>query len=166
MMANRIIFIMGVSGSGKTTVGKLLAAKTGIPFFDADDFHSEANKEKMKAGHPLTDDDRKDWLQKINALAVEQVALQGAVIACSALKAEYRVTLTKEIENPLWVFLNGSYEIIYQRISNRKEHYMPASLLRSQFESLEIPADAFAITTDSNTPDAIVQMIVNKLEMQ
>lgn len=163
-MTNRIIFIMGVSGSGKTTVGELLAAKTGIPFFDADDFHSAANKEKMKAGHPLTDDDRKDWLQKINILAVEQMALQGAVIACSALKTEYRITLSNGIKKPFWVFLNGSYEIIYQRISNRKGHYMPASLLQSQFESLEIPSDAFAVNTDNNAPDEIVQLILNKIK--
>ena len=92
---NRIIYIIGVSGTGKTTTGKLLSQKTGIPFFDADDYHSAANKEKMKAGHPLNDDDRKEWLQEINKLALEQTKLQGAIIACSALKEKYRVVLSE-----------------------------------------------------------------------
>ena len=136
--------------------------KTGIPFYDADDFHSEANKEKMKSGHPLTDEDRKDWLQKINQLAIEQMQLNGAIIACSALKEEYRFTLSKGLHQPFWVFLNGSYELIYQRIKNRTGHYMPASLLRSQFDSLQIPAGAFTIDV-AKDPETIVEMITDKL---
>jgi carbohydrate kinase (thermoresistant glucokinase family) len=163
MMEQRIVYIMGVSGSGKTTIGELLAEKTGIPFFDADDFHSQANKEKMKAGHPLTDDDRKDWLQKINALASEQSKKNGAIIACSALKEEYRQTLSNGIEKPLWVFLNGSYKVIYERIKNRKGHYMPASLLHSQFESLEIPDGAFSIDIEKE-PGEIVALILKQLD--
>ena len=162
MITKRIIYIMGVSGSGKTTIGELLAKKTGIPFFDADDFHSQANKEKMASGHPLTDEDRKGWLQKISHLAIEQMQLSGAIIACSALKEGYRRTLSKGIEKPLWVFLTGSYEKIYQRIKNRTGHYMPASLLRSQFKSLEIPQDACTISIDQE-PAAIVELIAEKL---
>jgi carbohydrate kinase (thermoresistant glucokinase family) len=163
MMEKRIVYIMGVSGSGKTTIGELLAEKTGIPFFDADDFHSQANKEKMKTGHPLTDEDRKDWLQKINKLAIEQLKKNGAIIACSALKEEYRQTLCKGIEKPLWVFLNGSYKVIYERIKNRKGHYMPASLLQSQFESLEIPVGAFTINIEKE-PGEIVALICKQLD--
>src|SRR5204863_7094941 len=95
-----IIFIMGVSGSGKTTIGKLLSGKTTLPFFDGDDLHSDANKEKMKAGIPLTDDDRAEWLLKINQLAKEQMRKQGAIIACSALKEKYREILMDEITVP------------------------------------------------------------------
>lgn len=162
MSKNRIIYIMGVSGSGKTTVGELLAKKTGIPFFDADDFHSQSNKEKMKSGHPLTDEDRKDWLQNLHTLAVEQMQLHGAIIACSALKQSYRNTLGNGIKDILWVFLTGSYQLIYKRIKNRTGHYMPASLLQSQFESLEIPKDAFTINVDKE-PTAIVELISEKL---
>lgn len=153
---------MGVSGSGKTTVGELLSQKTGIPFYDADDFHSAANKAKMQSGHPLTDDDRKEWLQKINQLAVEQQQLGGAIIACSALKEEYRHTLSKGLQKPFWIFLNGSYDMIYQRIKSRTGHYMPASLLQSQFESLEIPKDAFKISIEKEPAD-IVDLIYEKL---
>ncbi len=162
MVKNRIIYIMGVSGSGKTTVGELLAKKTGIPFFDADDFHSQANKEKMHSGHPLTDEDRKDWLQKLHTLAMEQMQLNGAIIACSALKEDYRKTLGNGIKDILWVFLTGSYQLIYKRIKNRTGHYMPASLLQSQFESLEIPKDAFTISIDQ-APDTIADEIRKKL---
>jgi len=161
-MTNHIIYIMGVSGSGKTTIGELLSQKTGIPFFDADDFHPQANKEKMKAGHPLNDDDRKEWLQNIHQLAVKQMQLKGAIIACSALKEKYRNVLSNAIEKPVWIFLQGSYEMIYERMKNRQGHYMPASLLRSQFESLEIPADALAISIDK-TPEEIVDLIFAKL---
>src|SRR5262245_57577181 len=102
---NRIIYIMGVSGSGKTTVGKLLSQKTNIPFFDADDFHSEANRLKMKNGIPLNDEDRKEWLQQLNTLARRQAGDKGAIIACSALKEKYRAILSEDINQPLWVFL-------------------------------------------------------------
>src|SRR6266700_2782944 len=101
-----IIYIMGVSGSGKTTIGKKLSERTNIPFFDADDFHSLANKKKMKAGDPLTDDDRAVWLTRINALAKEQMKKKGAIIACSALKEKYRIVLSGGIIIPVfWIFL-------------------------------------------------------------
>lgn len=164
-MDKRIIYIMGVSGSGKTTIGELLSAKTGIPFFDADDFHSPANKEKMRSGHPLTDEDRKDWLQKIHTLTMEQMQNNGAIIACSALKEEYRQTLSRGIKNMLWVFLKGDYATIYKRIQNRTGHYMPASLLQSQFDSLEIPAGAFTVDIEK-TPAEIVELIIRQLEPQ
>src|SRR5690349_10129139 len=92
-----IIYIMGVSGSGKTTVGKKLSAKTGRPFFDGDDLHSTSNREKMQAGHPLTDEDRKAWLHRINGLAKDELKMEGAIIACSALKEKYREVLSMGI---------------------------------------------------------------------
>ena len=154
---------MGVSGSGKTTVGELLAVKIGIPFFDADDFHSEANKEKMKVGQPLNDEDRKDWLQNINQLAIAQQQLKGAVIACSALKEKYRTVLGNKVRKPLWVFLEGNYDIIFERLKKRRGHYMPASLLQSQFESLEIPADAITVGIEKE-PVEIAELIYKRLK--
>jgi carbohydrate kinase (thermoresistant glucokinase family) len=156
-MTNRIIYIMGVSGSGKTTVGKLLAHKIHIPFFDADDLHPQANKEKMRSGQALNDEDRKDWLQNIHELAIEQMQLNGAVIACSALKEKYRAVLGAGVE-PLWIFLQGSYEMIFERMNNRQGHYMPASLLQSQFDHLEIPGDAVTISIEKE-PEEIVGLI-------
>jgi gluconokinase len=160
-MQGNIIFIMGVSGSGKTTIGKLLSEKTGLPFFDGDDFHSQANKEKMQAGKPLNDDDRSNWLQKISQLAVKQQQA-GAIIACSALKEKYRAVLSEGIHKPQWIFLEGNYETIYSRMQNRKAHYMPASLLQTQFDSLEKPANSFLVDIQKK-PDDIVGLICRQL---
>ena len=152
---------MGVSGSGKTTIAKLLSKKTGLPFFDGDDFHPSDNTEKMKAGHPLTDEDRQQWLHTINALAGEQSKLKGAIIACSALKKKYRIILSQDILKPTWIFLQGTYDLIHKRMEKR-DHFMPVQLLRYQFEDLEIPTAA--VTVDiKNEPDKIVEMIVQYL---
>ena len=161
-MINFIIYIMGVSGSGKTTIGKLLSQKTTIPFFDGDDFHPPANKEKMKSGKPLNDDDRKEWLREINKMATEQAKLKGAVIACSALKEKYRGILSNGIADPIWIFLQGSYDEVYERMKKRNDHYMPVQLLSSQFENLEIPANVFSIDI-KNEPEAIVAKIYQYL---
>ena len=163
-MHSPVIYIMGVSGSGKTTVGKLLSAKTGIPFFDGDDLHSETNKKKMEAGHPLNDEDRKDWLQQINFLAIEQQRAAGAIIACSALKEKYRDILNEGVHKPYFVFLDGSFELIQERMKKRKEHFMPADLLSSQFEILETPDDALTIDI-SKSPEEIVAVIQKKLQL-
>jgi 6-phosphogluconate dehydrogenase len=160
---NRIIYIMGVAGSGKTTVGELLSAKTGVPFFDADDFHPAANKEKMKAGMALNDEDRKGWLHKLNALALVQAELKGAIIACSALKDKYRDILQKNITNIKWIFLQGNYDVIYKRMKKREGHYMPAGLLASQFDDLEIPATAFTVSIEKR-PEEIIEIISAYLE--
>jgi carbohydrate kinase (thermoresistant glucokinase family) len=162
-MTKRIIYIMGVSGSGKTTIGKLLSQKTGIPFFDADDLHTTANKEKMRSRQSLNDEDRAAWLQKINELAVKQMQLKGAIIACSALKEKYRAVLNNGIHKPVWIFLQGSYETIFQRMKNRKDHYMPASLLHSQFDDLEIPKDAFTINIEKE-PEEIVELVSSRVD--
>ncbi len=154
---------MGVSGVGKTTVGKLLSAKTGIPFFDGDDFHSAANIAKMAAGQPLTDADRKDWLQSLNELITKNNQLQGSIIACSALKQNYRNLLAKDNEAiTKYVFLNGTYNDILQRMHARKNHFMSAALLTSQFETLEVPVDALAISI-TKSPEEIVTFIITKL---
>lgn len=160
-----IVFLMGVSGSGKTTIGVKLSAKTGIPFFDGDDFHPQANKEKMKAGQPLTDNDRKDWLKKINELAKNQSGIKGAIIACSALKEKYRADLSAGIKTPVyWVLLQGDFELIRKRMESRKDHFMPASLLQSQFETLEAPADALVIDI-KKSPHEIVDNIIGHLKL-
>jgi carbohydrate kinase (thermoresistant glucokinase family) len=161
-MPGYIIFIMGVSGSGKTTIGELLSQRTGIPFFDADDFHSVTNKEKMRSGLPLNDEDRSGWLQKINDLAAQQVQGKGAIIACSALKEKYRSILCRGITKPQWIFLEGSYSIIYNRMKKREGHYMPASLLKTQFDSLEIPGDSFSVDIQK-MPEEIVELICRKI---
>jgi len=158
-----IIYVMGVSGSGKTTIGKKLSAKINIPFFDGDDFHSHANREKMKAGHPLTDEDRAGWLVSINELARSEMNKKGAIIACSALKAKYRKTLAEGIVIPLiWIFLEGGYELILKRMESRIDHFMPPAMLSSQFEALEIPQQCLTIDV-SKDPDEIVETIISQL---
>jgi len=155
---------MGVSGAGKTTIGKLLSEKTGLPFFDGDDFHPAANKEKMKAGIALNDEDRKDWLAAINKIAREESVKKGAVIACSALKERYRKILSEGIAGGIhWIFLDGGYDVIERRMKARAGHYMPASLLQSQFDTLEPPAEAIAINIEQS-PDEIVTSILKKME--
>jgi carbohydrate kinase (thermoresistant glucokinase family) len=155
---------MGVSGSGKTTVGKKLSERIKIPFFDGDDFHTDANKEKMKMGHPLTDEDRGGWLTRINELAKEQMKKKGAIIGCSALKQKYRTVLSRDITSHVfWVFLKGSYELIKKRMEKRKGHFMPASMLSSQFKTLEPPTHAITIDI-LKTPDEIVEEIIERMK--
>lgn len=158
-----IFFIMGVSGSGKTTVGKLLSAQTGLPFFDADDFHSTANVEKMKAGAPLTDEDRAAWLETLHQLAKEHQTT-GAVIACSALKENYRHQLAKGLQNVQWVYLKGSYELIHERLLQRPHHYFTAAMLQSQFDILEEPFNACVVNVQDE-PQQIVSSILQEISM-
>jgi len=154
---------MGVSGSGKTTVGKKLADRIGLPFFDGDDFHPVSNKEKMTAGIPLTDGDRQAWLNKMNEAAREHAKLSGAVFACSALKEKYRAVLSSGIEIPLyWVFLQGSFELIKERMEERKDHFMPPGLLSSQFADLEIPNNSITINI-TRRPEEIVDSIISQI---
>ena len=139
-----IIFITGVSGSGKTTVGQLLAEQTSLPFFDGDDFHSPANVAKMQSGTPLNDEDRMSWLAAIHDKALEMLSAGdgGAIFACSALKKNYRDILENDIVGQtLFVLLDGSYDLISQRLQARKGHYMPPALLQSQFDILERSED-------------------------
>lgn len=158
-----IIYIMGVSGCGKTTVGKLLALETGLPFFDGDDFHPPENVSKMASGNSLDDKDRAVWLDKLNSLSRIQEGDNGAVIACSALKDKYRRQLEQGLtEKPKWVFLEGSYEEILNRLKQRKGHYMPPSLLRSQFDALEEPSNALVLNI-SHSPEYLTRQIREEL---
>jgi len=160
---SKIIFIMGVSGVGKSTIGNLLAKKLKIPFFDGDDYHPEENILKMSEGKPLNDDDRFGWLQTLNQLAIQHLHKKGCVIVCSALKESYRKILKKNTEKEAaFVFLNGSFDEIKKRINNREGHFMSADLLKSQFDTLEVPKNA--INIDINlTPKNIVKVIQKEL---
>ncbi|MEM6895255.1 MAG: gluconokinase [Bacteroidota bacterium] len=163
MNKHRILIIMGVSGTGKSTIGKLLSEKLKVPFFDGDDFHPERNILKMKSGQPLTDEDRKDWLLALNELAKTQQKSNGGIIACSALKQVYRDMLNAEIDPSLiFIFLEGSFELISSRMATRKDHFMPIDLLKSQFDTLEIPEDVIYADI-SKSPSEIVEHIIQKL---
>lgn len=165
MALNRhlVIYITGVAGAGKSTIGSLLAGDLSIPFFDGDDFHPEANIKKMACGRPLDDQDRFGWLKKLNALAKEQLKNNSCIIASSALKEQYREILASGIEkNVKWILLNGTPELISERIIRRQGHFMPETLLMSQFETLEIPKNALAVSTALN-PEEIVTIIKNEL---
>jgi gluconokinase len=158
-----IILLMGVTGSGKTTVGKALAASLGWKYFDADEFHPATNVAKMRAGVPLNDADRQPWLENLAQLISENThAGKSAILACSALKQTYRDTLS--ISNEVrFVYLKGDRTIIAERLRERRDHYMNPKLLDSQFETLEEPEDALAI--DVTLPvDAIVERIRTALE--
>lgn len=159
----RLFYIMGVSGTGKTTVGTLLAKTLNIQFFDGDDFHPASNIKKLSAGKPLNDDDRLGWLQKLNELAIAKKEA-GAVIACSALKEKYRQILSQKLgADVTFIYLEGTFEEIKTRMEKREGHFMPLSLLESQFETLEPPQDALNVSI-SKTPDEIVQQITAQID--
>jgi gluconokinase len=159
-----VILIMGVEGSGKTTVGKLLAQELGWRFVDADDFHSAPNKEKMSQGIPLDDADRGPWLGAIHDFLAGRVEEgQNLVLACSALKQSYREQLRNGLEMKI-VYLKGSFDLLYSRLQKRQAHFARESLLGSQFESLEEPADA--ITIGAAFPETeIVKQIESMLHL-
>jgi len=141
-----IAVLMGVSGSGKTSIGAALAERLGWPFLDGDDFHPPQNVAKMQSGTPLADEDRWPWLDRLNAeLRVREARGQHAVLACSALKQAYRDRLSRGLANWRLVFLHGEFELLRRRAEERKHRYMPASLLQSQFDTLEPPAEAIRI---------------------
>lgn len=151
---------MGVQGSGKTTVGQALAARLGWNFADADDFHSTANKAKMSAGIPLTDEDRMPWLAAVRA-AMEKAG-RNLVMACSALKEKYREQLV--FPGVRVVYLRGSQELIAARLQARQHHYAKLDLLPSQFEQLEEPRDAVVVDI-AHSVDEIVEEIVAALAL-
>lgn len=156
-----ILFVIGVSGTGKSTIGKLLSEKLNLAFFDGDDFHSESNVQKMANKNPLTDEDRYDWLLTLNKLAVNNKET-GAVIVCSALKESYRKLLESKIEDKvIWISLEGSFELLLDRLQKRKGHFMPADLLRSQLDTFEAPSRAIKITIEPS-PQEIVDTILKE----
>ena len=153
-----VIILMGVTGSGKSTAGRKLAESLGWKYFDADDFHSEANVSKMKRGVPLNDEDRKPWLESLRRLIEDSLANdQPAVLACSALKQSYRDVLIID-ERVKLVYFKGDYALIKARLSARSNHYMNPALLDSQFQTLEEPVGALCIDIQS-PPEEIVDII-------
>ena len=157
-----VVILMGVTGSGKTTVGKLLSQGLGWRYFDADDFHPPANVAKMKIGVPLGDADRTPWLETLRDL-IRNCLEQGenAVLACSALKESYRGFLLID-ENVRLIYLKGDYALIQERLNQRRGHYMNPNLLDSQFDTLEEPEGDVGIDV-SASPGEIVKLIRNHL---
>jgi gluconokinase len=155
------ILLMGVSGSGKSTLGPMLGQALGVPFADADAFHPPANIEKMSRGEPLTDADRTPWLMALGAWLAAQP--QGGVIGCSALKRAYRDMLRAAVPGLRLIFLSGSPELIAARQAARPGHFMPASLMASQFATLEPPApEEGALTLDiAQPPEALLRAAQN-----
>ena len=154
---------MGVSGCGKSTIAKLLSKEFNLPYFDGDDFHPKKNVSKMSKGKPLNDSDRQGWLNALNDLAITN-SETGAVIACSALKQIYREVLKNKIEDSVrFIYLEGTFEEIHQRMQDRKDHFMPAELLKSQFRTLQPPKEAITVSING-TPEEILQDILNQLK--
>ena len=162
-----VIIIFGVSGAGKTTIGKLLARDLRWRFIEADDFHPAANIEKMRSGHPLTDNDRWPWLEQLRQQIERSLsARENAVLACSALKRAYRDRLhvSDEIK---FVFLRGDYALVQKQLRTRHAHFMNAALLQSQFDDLEEPEpDENVLTIElGRTPEEIVERIKTNLDL-
>jgi len=157
------LLLMGVSGSGKTTIGQALAARLGWRFADGDDYHPPANVAKMRAGCPLDDADREPWLDRLNALLRHGAARrEPVVLACSALRARYRGRLADRVPGLRMAWLDGDAALIGARVASRQHRYMPASLLASQFAALEAPADAWRIDV-AQSPEAIVAELAARL---
>jgi gluconokinase len=164
--APSILVVMGVSGSGKTTIGKLLSQRLGWPYRDADEFHPKANIEKMKNGVPLTDDDRWPWLRAIAAF-IDEERSRGvhAIVTCSALKRSYRAIIVGDRGDVRLVYLKGEKALLEARLAKRHGHFMPPSLLQSQFDDLEGPGpdeQPLTVSVDA-TPETIVAEIFERL---
>ena len=160
-----VIILMGPSGCGKTTIGERLNKKLGWNFYDADDYHSKENVEKMSQGFPLTDEDRKPWLEGIAVEIKSWNSNQGnALLACSALKKSYRKLLGVDQKEVLTVFLKGEKNLLSERMQSRKGHYMNPNLLRSQLETLEEPEDGITVSIDPS-PDRIADTIITVLNL-
>nr|WP_308116858.1 gluconokinase [Pseudonocardia sp. WMMC193] len=159
-----LVTVMGVSGSGKTTVGAALAQRLRVPFADGDDFHPQANVAKMAAGTPLTDADRVPWLHALaDWLAAHEPT--GGVLSCSALRHDYRDVLRSGSARTVFVHLDGSPEVVARRVAGRPGHFMPASLVESQFATLEpLTAEEWGITVDLDQPvDVLVETAATAL---
>lgn len=161
-----VFIVMGVSGCGKSTVGQLLASRLNLSFKDADNFHPLKNIENMQSGIPLTDEDRKPWLENLNEAMKEWKRDGGAVLACSALKKSHRNLLKKGFNKNevVFIFLDGSKKLISERLRKRKGHYMPPELLDSQFKALEEPRWAVRVSIVPK-PEEITDEILSKLPL-
>src|SRR5271154_5222478 len=167
--AGMIVVVMGVSGSGKTTIGKLLAERMGWVFADADDYFSQGYKDKMAAGHPLTDEDRAPWLWDLNGLLRRwDEEKTNGVLACSALKEKYHEVLEDRVPSThiMFIFLDGSRELIAKRLAGRKHEYMNPKLLDSQLATLERPFDAFRVVNDRAPEEVVDQILAHVLPTQ
>ncbi len=159
----RIVILMGVSGSGKTTIGQLLAKDLNWRFYDGDDFHPKANVDKMSRGIPLSDEDRASWLATLDHLIRDLISeTQSAVISCSALTQKYRDRLAANRNEVVFVYLKGGYDLTRERLLKRKGHFMKAALLASQFDTLEEPEDVPTIDI-AQEPDVILDRIKQAL---
>jgi gluconokinase len=160
-MKTRFVIIIGVAGSGKTTVGKALAEGLGWHFYDADAFHPAENVAKMANGTPLTDGDRAPWLAALHALISASLKEHcPGVLACSALKESYRQQLLEENEGVQIVYLKGTYELVWSRIALRQDHYMKSNMLRSQFEALEEPTEALTLDISRPVGDIVQEILM------
>lgn len=167
-MTGKSIILMGVSGSGKSTIGALVARKIQAKFIDGDDLQPRANIQKMARGQALNDDDRAPWLQRLNDVAYSlNRKNETGIIVCSALKRCYRELLRQDNENMVFIYLKGSFDVILPRLKARSGHFMPIDLLRSQFETLEEPAtdeqDVICVDIDSDIA-GVVNRCVAALE--
>ncbi|WRZ96202.1 gluconokinase [Streptomyces sp. NBC_01007] len=160
-----VVVVMGVAGTGKTTIGPLLAARLGVPYAEGDDFHPQANIAKMTAGTPLTDEDRRPWLDAIGRWAHDRAGL-GGVVSSSALKRGYRDRLRAAAPGVVFVHLTGARELIEDRMSHREGHFMPTALLDSQFATLQpLAADEAGVQVDvSGDPAEITERAVTALD--
>lgn len=161
----QVIIIMGVAGSGKTTIGQALAERLQWNFADADDFHSDANVRKMTAGEALTDDDRAPWLLSLSSNIQNWIETgKSTVLACSALRESYRDVLQTDDERVALIYLRGNFDLFEQRLSHRSGHFMKSSMLESQFQTLEEPEHACIIDASKN-PDEIVDEVLRRLSL-
>jgi len=160
-----VVILMGVAGSGKTTIGQRLARDLGWPFYDGDDFHPPANVDKISRGMALTDADREPWLAALRQLIADQVRDgRSAIVACSALKLAHRDRLRVDKDHVRFVYLKGDYTLIQQRLEAREGHFAQANLLNSQFEALEEPGDALTVDV-CPAPEAVVSLIKRGLKL-
>jgi len=160
-----VLIVMGVSGAGKTTIGKALASALGWTFVDADDLHPASNIAKMARNEPLTDADRDPWLARVRDVIAGSLAAEASlVVACSALKARYRARLAADDPRVRFVYLNASEEVLARRLADRPRHFAGPGLLASQLASLEEPRDATVVDADGS-PAAIVDEIKRRLSL-